>query len=680
MKLITDHEETRPALSAWSYPQPVAIAKHFFWSAGNEMQKSRQGLLQTLLFDIFRQQPDLIEAFCPERWSKTDEILDYEPWHLTDLTKIIERVVQCNNLSIKFCFFIDGLDEFEGDHVEFCQALRKLSTSPHIKLCVSSRPWNVFEDSFGRDISSKLYIHELTRDDIHKYVKDSLEEHYRWDGLDVDPRNANSLINQVVKRAAGVFLWVFLVVKELRSGLTEYDSFSDLQRRLGAIPSDLGAFFRQILGSVDTFYHEIMAKTLKVSITVKEPESTDLYGFLDMEHADEDYAMTLPIQVACQNEKIPNSKQICRRLNAICRGLLAVNPRSDCVEFLHRSVMDYLKTDEMVHFLEGKITNTFNAILSLLRAYTARIKSMDFSDSNEGSHSPSRFMEFIRKAIAYAQELDNSQAYKLLENLEWSIQQIRSDLSGHIGLDNADKDELLIRNLTMEMSFLGYFDYILPRVPDYISRLRGKALSNTLAQLSTSWNHQQKGYDRHKDMLRYLLEHGQSPNEPYWNDSDMSPWEQMLWKMKDGSSEEYLCGGLFSLMLENGADPNIRVGDDGVVAWIDFANYMCWNRLPHPKFRELVIEVLDDYESACAIKSRAIKGTGNSQDSDDLIPGIDLACFLGYFPSTTDPLDKRLFAQVTVRLLRMADMYQHDIDQYIPIIEQNFPHLFRPSN
>ncbi|KAI0894015.1 hypothetical protein F4806DRAFT_128040 [Annulohypoxylon nitens] len=384
MKFITDHDETLPALKAWSYPQPVVTAGHFFWSAGSWMQKSKQGLLQTLLFDIFRQQPDLIEVSCPERWLKSDKQLHGEPWRITELTKAIDRIVQCNNLSVRFCFFIDGLDELEGDHFEICQALRKLSTSPFMKLCVSSRPWNIFEDSFGRASSSKLYIHDLTQDDIYKYVKDSLEEHYRWDDLDVEIKNANSLIKQVTQRAAGVFLWVYLVVRELRSGLTEYDSFFDLQKRLEAIPDGLEAFFKHILESVDPFYHGMMAKTIKTALIAKSPEPTAMYGFLDLEHEDEDYAIKLPIRAATDKRVNPTHKTTCRRLNARTRGLLEVDPENHFVEFFHRSVIDYLSTDQMARYLDGKIKTKFDANLSILRAYTARIKNINPKVSDGG--------------------------------------------------------------------------------------------------------------------------------------------------------------------------------------------------------------------------------------------------------------------------------------------------------
>jgi len=60
MKFIADHPATRSALSHWAHPLPIVVASHYFWGSGTGMQRSLQGLLQTLLYDIFRHCPDLI--------------------------------------------------------------------------------------------------------------------------------------------------------------------------------------------------------------------------------------------------------------------------------------------------------------------------------------------------------------------------------------------------------------------------------------------------------------------------------------------------------------------------------------------------------------------------------------------------------------------------------------------
>lgn len=59
MKYLHRHENTLAALRTWAGGKQLVTASYFFWYAGADMQKSQQGLLQTLLYDILRQFPAL---------------------------------------------------------------------------------------------------------------------------------------------------------------------------------------------------------------------------------------------------------------------------------------------------------------------------------------------------------------------------------------------------------------------------------------------------------------------------------------------------------------------------------------------------------------------------------------------------------------------------------------------
>ncbi|KAH7177061.1 hypothetical protein EDB81DRAFT_773947 [Dactylonectria macrodidyma] len=182
MKFLADHPTTRSALAQWSHPLPVVIASHYLWSPGTEMQKSQQGMLQSLLYEIFRHCPDVIEAACKSRSTLSDEN-DQAVWTLPELWSTLEAIPLQNLTERKFCFFIDGLDEIRSDNldmVDFCEALITKFNAPNIKLCLSSRPWNAFEDSFGKSSHQKLYIHNFTRPDILRFAKSRLCEHPRW--------------------------------------------------------------------------------------------------------------------------------------------------------------------------------------------------------------------------------------------------------------------------------------------------------------------------------------------------------------------------------------------------------------------------------------------------------------------------------------------------------------------
>jgi hypothetical protein len=77
--------------------------------------------------------------------------------------------------NVNFCFFLDGLDEYEGKPTDIIRLVELLKSMLKVKVCVSSRPWNEFEKVSGQDESKKLYMHDLTRGDIELYVRDPLE-------------------------------------------------------------------------------------------------------------------------------------------------------------------------------------------------------------------------------------------------------------------------------------------------------------------------------------------------------------------------------------------------------------------------------------------------------------------------------------------------------------------------
>jgi hypothetical protein len=116
------------------------------------------------------------------------------------------NLVRQDIVQIKMCFFVDGLDEFEGNYEEIA-GLFKSITSPRVKVCLSGRPLLVFEDAFG--LSPKLRLQDLTRQDIRRFVNEKLELHPRFRLLMEDrPRDARDLIMEVVTKADGVFLWL----------------------------------------------------------------------------------------------------------------------------------------------------------------------------------------------------------------------------------------------------------------------------------------------------------------------------------------------------------------------------------------------------------------------------------------------------------------------------------------
>ena len=206
------------------------------------MQKSQIGLLRTLLHEVLRQHPELTAIVFPQIFEdlKQGEQGQRESVSMNDqdVRVAFKKLVRQRTIPLRFCVLIDGLDEYDGNHADIADLVREFASSETIKLCISSRPLREFEAAFEHGPS--LRLQDLTYQDIVNFVNSKLVHDERMRELkERQPKEALDLVEEIVTKADGVFLWVHLVVKSLLDGLNNYDSISDLQRRLEVLPPDL---------------------------------------------------------------------------------------------------------------------------------------------------------------------------------------------------------------------------------------------------------------------------------------------------------------------------------------------------------------------------------------------------------------------------------------------------------
>jgi hypothetical protein len=99
-------------------------------------------------------------------------------------------------------------------------------------MCVSDRPWDILHNALGQDPDRMLFVEDLTRDIIRLYVRNELEQTHLFLGLIEDDNRCQDLIEETVRKAQGVFLWVFLVARSLLRGLTDADTICGPEKRL----------------------------------------------------------------------------------------------------------------------------------------------------------------------------------------------------------------------------------------------------------------------------------------------------------------------------------------------------------------------------------------------------------------------------------------------------------------
>jgi hypothetical protein len=426
MKFLCEHHLTEALLSKWARQQSFVIASHFFWSAGTAIQKSQNGLLRALLFQILVRAPNLTPLVCPNHWNDDSPVSLYS-WSLPDLFQAFETLAQMDQLPAKFCLFIDGFDEYDGDHAEIIRIINLLAQSPHIKLCVSSRPWTVFVDAFDK-IHWKLYLQDLTRNDIRLYIKDNLEEDPRF--LELKRREtmaSDHLVLQIIEKAQGVFLWVYLVVRSILRGLTNSDDISDLEVRLAELPGHLETYFQHMLNTIEDVYRLQTARTFRIMACAGSNLPLMALYFIDQERKDPNYALRLGLQPVSPAELAEIVRTKSRQLNARCKDLLEVTQDSKQppffqhrVGFLHRTVIDFLNTNDMAILMSTRAGPDFNPNVSLCRSYLAQLKALP----GECRLQPAILRYFVFASLQHAKDLEISRGsteVELLDDLDRTV-------------------------------------------------------------------------------------------------------------------------------------------------------------------------------------------------------------------------------------------------------------------
>lgn len=438
MKYLSGHEETKSFLQSWAGEQPLVTASFYFWNAGTDLQKSQEGLLRSLLFEILSRDPGLIPAIFPRQWkaSSTNYTLSkLRHWTRSELIEACYRLGQQQMVSLKVCFFVDGLDEYSGDCGELVRLVRNLAqSSENLKFCLSSRPWSVFKNAFKAQNYPRFSLEDLTKDDIRLYVQNKLGDNELFCIFAQKELRCQAFVTQIVEKANGVFLWVFLVVRSLLEGLRNEDRLSDLERRLRIIPADLEKFFRHMLNNIEDAYKDESARAFILALQSKEPLSLMTFSMLDEEKSD--YAIDWEIRDMPDKEVNSRHEIMKKRLSSRCKDLLEVHPavrettwalhrlRGDAtavgsfrraqspaegffaykVDFLHRTVRDFLEGQDIRRLLASRLSTTFSPELLLCQSFLAQIKTIPVNAELLSKHGC--FSELVDNMTHYLREIE----------------------------------------------------------------------------------------------------------------------------------------------------------------------------------------------------------------------------------------------------------------------------------
>lgn len=324
MKYINGHTQVRGQLDRWSGDKRLVLISIFFWNSGDELQMSMEGFYRCLLFQVVQQCPEVLPKVFPDRQLQENSDIrsirgELLPFRFSELEDATRRLLATSEFpSHRFCFLIDGLDEYKGDsreHVALAQLLNGWATRD-VKIICSARPHIEFLDTFT-DSSRVIYLHEWTKDDIYRYVWSELYGALRSAAMSTEP--LTGLVEIVSRRANGVFIWARLVVKSLLQGIAHRDSMKALHDRVDQAPEDLNLLYEKVLIGIDPGIRGRADNALfLVALSPFGALNAMAFSWLD-DLQDEDFPFNRPFQIYTP-EEVHDRTDIARRQVALLTG------------------------------------------------------------------------------------------------------------------------------------------------------------------------------------------------------------------------------------------------------------------------------------------------------------------------------------------------------------------------
>ena len=303
--------------------------------------------------------------------------------------------------------FIDGLDEFDGQYDSVIKAITDLSDQRHVKICVSSRPLLAFERAFNGNPC--LRLQDLTVHTIREYTNRQLShlvpQHLSYNGS--AQHRAERLLNMIVKRADGVFLWAVIATREVRDGLQGMVDLHELEKAIEVLPPELESLFMLVLRRIKPAFQRDAAKFLQIILLTYDVHDILTYDNHNLDlcrlHLISSQQESQDAPFVYQNVAMSELSEGCRtlriRLLSHTAGLLELTPSGKCasryckredwdpitftrVNFIHRTVRDFLmNNNEAKSFLNHKGLNEAQVHLCIARGTLAHLAQHSEGDA-----------------------------------------------------------------------------------------------------------------------------------------------------------------------------------------------------------------------------------------------------------------------------------------------------------
>lgn len=382
MKFLHDDKRCEKYLNHWTRDTLVVSAWFFFHQRGSLLQKSWEGLLRSVMYQLMQQSLAihcLLRPVCLNRAKKYSVIAAGKlevNWPLAALEQCLSIILDQDQRSIDVVLFLDALDEYNDPPELIAEALKNLAVPPkthfftdlssrmrltRIKICFSSRPWDVFMRRFSS--LPGFFMHKKSEMDIRKYVVDKIMEigqsscsacaaKSRASRCRARGRGSKELddaelaaVEKMVTKAEGVFLWIRLVLDQVRASFNcKSTPVAELvENHLDAVPSKLEDMYEQTLQRIP------LANRAEAFVILEIVYRSSTILFVEDLYCAVGCGM-LQTYEQCQSDINRRQQsglshwEMASHLKNLCGGLLEVLEVKDGlrIQFIHRTVTDFV--------------------------------------------------------------------------------------------------------------------------------------------------------------------------------------------------------------------------------------------------------------------------------------------------------------------------------------------------
>lgn len=323
----------------------ATIVSFFFNARGDRLEKSTLGMYRSLLTQVLQKLPDLQPVLDVLGAPVTTQSATQYNWHIETVKDIFHAAVKRLGRRRLICF-IDALDECQDDDVRdmvsFVNNLGQelVASQTPFYVCFSSRhyPHITIEES----IELILEGQEGHQQDITNYLHSELKIG--------QSKLAESIKEEILQRASGIFLWVVLVVRILRE---EYDrgGVHTLRQRLRDIPDGLHNLFRNIITTDGRDIEELLLCLQWILHTKRPLKREELYFALRVGIDADSVSEWDPVEITLDDME--------KFILDSSKGLAELT-KNQTVQFIHESVRDFLFQEHGIGPSQADVTNTFS--------------------------------------------------------------------------------------------------------------------------------------------------------------------------------------------------------------------------------------------------------------------------------------------------------------------------------